>query len=192
MAEALPYRAAIGANWQLTGHVRLCVPFRLGKLAWSPAAQGWRGRGRVTFCRSHPWWIAQHRAGLYRESRVVQPSSAQVRVSPKARTIGPAPAARRLPLRIGTAMLALFPHPSRANAARPRHTPPVGVAVVASGRLPPAGSSSGVVLGAVVGLGWLDVARRAQPHRGRSRGAGSPREPARSAAVDPARAVAWP
>jgi hypothetical protein len=50
----------------------------------------------------------------------VQPSSAQVRVSPKARTIGPAPTARRLPLRIGTAMLGLFPHPSRANASRPR------------------------------------------------------------------------
>jgi hypothetical protein len=39
---------------------------------------------------------------------VVQPSLAQVRVSPKARTTGPAPAARRLPLRIGTAMLGLF------------------------------------------------------------------------------------
>jgi hypothetical protein len=38
----------------------------------------------------------------------VQPSLAQVRVSPKARTTGPAPAARRLPLRIGTAMLGLF------------------------------------------------------------------------------------
>jgi hypothetical protein len=68
----------------------------------------------------------------------VQPSSAQVRVSPKARTIGSAPAARRLPLRISTTMLGLFPHPSRANAARPRHTPPVGLAVVASCRLPPA------------------------------------------------------
>jgi hypothetical protein len=28
VAEALPYRATIGANWQLTGHVRLCAPFR--------------------------------------------------------------------------------------------------------------------------------------------------------------------
>jgi hypothetical protein len=53
----------------------------------------------------------------------VQPSSAQVRVSPKARTIGPAPTARRLPLRISTTMLGLFPHPRRANSSRPRHTP---------------------------------------------------------------------
>jgi hypothetical protein len=71
---------------------------------------------------------------------------------------------------------------------------PVGLAVVASGRVTPAGSSSRVVLVAVVGLGWLGVARRAQPHRaetpwflwrhgrlpgqprsaGRSRGAGAP------------------
>ena len=27
-AEALPYRAAIGTNWQLTSHVRLCAPFK--------------------------------------------------------------------------------------------------------------------------------------------------------------------
>jgi hypothetical protein len=40
---------------------------------------------------------------------------------------------------------------------------PVGLAVVASGRLPPAGSSSHVVLVAVVGLGWLGVARRLSP-----------------------------
>jgi hypothetical protein len=52
----------------------------------------------------------------------VQPSSAHVRVSPKARTIGSAPAAR-LPLRLSTTMLGLFPHPSRANSSRPRHTP---------------------------------------------------------------------
>jgi hypothetical protein len=96
----------------------------------------WRMRGRVTFCRSQPWWIAQCRAGLYRESWAVQPSWAQVRVSPKARTIGPAPAARRLPLRIGTAMLGLFPHPSRRNASRPRHAPPVDQLLdAAAGRL---------------------------------------------------------
>jgi hypothetical protein len=41
-----------------------------------------------------------------------------------------------------------------------------GLAVVASGRLPPAGSSSLVVLVAVVGLGWLGVARRARTLRG--------------------------
>ncbi len=169
----------------------------------SLAAQGRRRLMRVVSCPSHPWWIAQHRAGLYRESRAVQPSSAQVRVSPKARTIGSAPAARRLPLRLSTTMLGLFPHPSRANSSRPRHSPPVGVAVVASGRLPPAGSSSSVVLVAVVGLGWLDVARRARPTGacawsagwsggcqpdqigGQVAGAGAPREPARSAAVDP-------
>jgi hypothetical protein len=159
---------------------------------------------RVVSCPSHPWWIAQHRAGLYRESRAVQPSSAQVRVSPKARTIGSAPAARRRPLRLSTTMLGLFPHPSRANSSRPRHSPPVGLAVVASGRLPPAGSSSSVVLVDTVGAGLAGrgtkgsappgrrvVGGRAglappdQPRSaGRSRGAGAHASP-RSAAVDP-------
>jgi hypothetical protein len=40
---------------------------------------------------------------------------------------------------------------------------PVGLAMVASGRVTPAGSSSRVVLVAVVGLGWLGVARRLSP-----------------------------
>jgi hypothetical protein len=124
----------------------------------------------------------------------VQPSSAQVRVSPKARTIGSAPAARRLPVPLSTTMLGLFPHPSRANAARPRHAPSVGLAVVVLGRLPLAGSSAGVVLVDTVGLGWLGVARRARPHRGSrpaspgsaaGRGVQRSREPVRSAAVDP-------
>jgi hypothetical protein len=73
---------------------------------------------------------------------------------------GPAPAARRLPLRIGTAMLGLFPHPSRANAARPRR----GLRVV--------GCRAGLAPAGPAQIG------------GRSRGAGS-RELARSAAVDP-------
>jgi hypothetical protein len=97
----------------------------------------WRMRGRVTFCRSQPWWIAQRRAGLYRESWAVQPSWAQVRVSPKARTIGPAPAARRLPVRIGTAMLGLFP--TQAGQTLLGLAISAGrLAVVASGRSPPA------------------------------------------------------
>src|SRR5512132_4409153 len=76
---------------------------------------------------------------------------------------------------------------------------PVGLAVVVSGRLPPAGYSSSVVLVDTVGLGWLGVAPRARPLRRRrmvgcraspdrraGRGVqGGPREPARSAAVDP-------
>ena len=141
----------------------------------------WRMRGRVTTCRSHPWWIAQRRAGLYRESWAVQPSSAQVRVSPKARTIGPAPAARRLPLRIGTAMLGLFPHPSRANASRPRHTR----RSARCGRVGSGDACPGPPLvwcwGRWLGLGWLGVARRARPHRGRrGRPPGQPRSAGRS------------
>jgi hypothetical protein len=56
--------------------------------------------------------MAQRRAGLYRESRVVQSSSMQVRASSNARTIGSAPTAARLPFRIRTTMLGLFHHPS--------------------------------------------------------------------------------
>jgi hypothetical protein len=122
----------------------------------------WRMRGRVTFCRSQPWWIAQRRAGLYRERWAVQPSWAQVRVSPKARTIGPAPAARRLPLRIGTAMLGLFPHPSRANAARPRHIRRSArcgrLGSVAACPSPPLVSCWSMRLR----LGWLGVGRSAR------------------------------
>jgi hypothetical protein len=173
----------------------------------------WRMRGRVTTCRSHPWWIAQRRAGLYRESWAVQPSSAQVRVSPKARTIGPAPAARRLPSRLGTAMLGLFPHPSRANAARPGHPPPVGVDVVASGRLPPARVLP-LVWCWVRWLGWAGLAGRGpkgsappgptrgrlpvwhppgQPRSaGRSRGAGVPASRRGARPSIRAREVAWP
>jgi hypothetical protein len=133
----------------------------------------------------------------------VQPSSAQVRVSPKARTIGSAPAAR-LPLRLSTTMLGLFPHPSRANSSRPGHTSPVGLAGVASGRLPPAGSSSHVVLVDTDGLGWLGVARRAQPHwadawsaagpaqiGGQVAGCTGPASPRVARPSIPAREVAW-
>jgi hypothetical protein len=99
-------------------------------------------------------------------------------------------------------------HPSRANSSRPRGTPPVGVAVVASDRLPPAGSSSRVVLVDRVGLGWLGMARRARPYRGRcvvGRASARPaqidgqvagcRGPANPRAARPsiwAREVAWP
>jgi hypothetical protein len=154
-------------------------------------------RGRVTFCRSQPWWIAQRRAGLYRESWAVQPSSAQVRVSPKARTIGPAPAARRLPSRLGTAMLGLFPHPSRANAARPRHTR----RSARCGRLGSGDACPGPPVVWCWGrwLGWAGwawpgrarptgadvVGRRASLDRRAGRGVPGSCEPARSAAVDP-------
>jgi hypothetical protein len=123
--------AAVGASTRLVAQVlRPSNPTTTSRATIPSSQPGhhprpwpcWRMRGRVTTCRSHPWWIAQRRAGLYRESWAVQPFSAQVRVSPKARTIGPAPTARRLPVRLNTTMLGLFPHPSRANAARPRHT----------------------------------------------------------------------
>jgi hypothetical protein len=160
----------------------------------------WRMRGRVTFCRSQPWWIAQRRAGLYRESWAVQPSSAQVRVSPKARTTGPAPTGRRLPLRLSITMLGLFPYPSRANAARPGHTRRSGSlwSCWVGDACP--GPPLVWCWGRWLGLGWLGVARRGsglracawsaagppgQPRSaGRSRGAGSPRAGAQRA-VDP-------
>jgi hypothetical protein len=202
--------AAVGASTRLVAQAPLPSDPTTTSRATTPSSQPehhprpwpcWRMRGRVTTCRSHPWWIAQRRAGLYRESWAVQPSSAQVRVSPKARTIGPAPAARRLPLRIGTAMLGLFPHPSRANASRPRHTR-------RSARCGRLGSVAACRLlhscraGRYGGLGWLGVTRRARPHRGRrgrrrsgtrpaspdrraGRGVPGSCEPARSAAVDP-------
>jgi hypothetical protein len=155
-------------------------------------------RGRVTFCRSQPWCSAQRRAGLYRESWAVQPSWAQVRVSPKARTIGPAPAARRLSLRIGTAMLALFPHPSRANASRPRHTHrSARCGRIGSVDACPGPFSCGAGCGGWGWAGWAwpeglgptgaDAWSAAGPAQigGQVAGCRGPREPARSAAVDP-------
>jgi hypothetical protein len=106
----------------------------------------------------------------------VQPSSAQVRVSPKARTIGSAPAAR-LPLRLSTTMLGFFPHPSRANSSRPRlplaGRPRYGrIGSVAARRvLLPCGAGRG---------GWARLAGRgpkAQPHRADAWSAARPGRP---------------
>jgi hypothetical protein len=131
----------------------------------------------------------------------VQPPSAQVRVSPKARTIGSAPAARRLPLRLSTVLLAWFPHPSRANSSRPRHPPPGRVRGGRVGSVKPARVLLSWVLGAVVGLGgwaWPEGSapgvrvvgcragpRPASPDRRAGRGVQRARWARRSAAVDP-------
>jgi hypothetical protein len=91
----------------------------------------------------------------------------------------------------------IVPLPKQGKRCSASPYPPVGSlwSYRVGCRLP--GSSARVVLSAVVGLGWLGVARKGSAHRGRrgrppgqprsadrSRGAGSG-EPARSAAVDP-------
>jgi hypothetical protein len=163
----------------------------------SPAAQGRRCRGRVTCCRSHPWWMAQRRAGLYR--------GRAGRCSRPRRTFGFRQGAHHRSGAGGAAsaiasqhhMLGLFPYPSRANASRPRRTA-CRLAAVVLGRLTPAGSSARVVLVDTVAAGLAGrgpkgsappgrrvVGCRASPDRRAGRGVSGSCEPARRAAVDP-------
>jgi hypothetical protein len=131
----------------------------------------------------------------------VQPSSAQVRVSPKARTIGSAPAARRLSLRLSTTMLGLFPHPSRANASRPRHTPRRS-ASLGSRRVGCRLPGRPLVWCWSIGLGWAGLAppgpmrgrpgtRPTSPDRRAGRGVQGPASPRAARPSIPAREVAW-